>query len=135
MTTDRNSETTAERLDRGTEVVADMFGKEFLDDTMARPATGDDAVDTLGALALTQCYGDIWARPGLSRRDRSLITLGLLMAAGHRDEIANHVRGALANGVTPSDLTEAALHAAPYIGLPATGHAMAVVVETCKSVE
>jgi alkylhydroperoxidase/carboxymuconolactone decarboxylase family protein YurZ len=135
VTTDRNSETTAQRLARGTEIVADMFGKGFLDDTMARPATGDDAIDTLGHLSLAQCYGDIWARPGLSRRDRSLITLGLLMAAGHRDEIANHTRGALANGVTPSELTEAALHAAPYIGLPATGHAMAVIAETCRSAE
>jgi alkylhydroperoxidase/carboxymuconolactone decarboxylase family protein YurZ len=134
MTKDLN-ETTAERRARGTEIVADMFGKDFLDNEMARPATGDDAIDTLGELALTQCYGDIWARPGLSRRDRSLITLGLLMSAGHRDEIANHVRGALANGVTPSELTEAALHAAPYIGLPATGHAMAVIAETCRSVE
>ncbi|WP_174518150.1 carboxymuconolactone decarboxylase family protein, partial [Mycobacteroides abscessus] len=80
-----------------------------------------------------QCYGDIWARPGLSRRDRSLLTLGLLIAAGYQDEIANHTRGALSNGITPSELTEAALHAAPYIGLPAAGHAMSTITATCRS--
>jgi alkylhydroperoxidase/carboxymuconolactone decarboxylase family protein YurZ len=124
--------TTMERRSAGAKVVADMLGTDF-SNMMAGSADRDDAAHMLGRLALEQCYGDLWTRQGLSRRDRSLVTLGILMAAGHRDEIANHVRGALANGVTAEELTEAALHSAPYIGLPAAGHAMSTVVETCAA--
>lgn len=123
--------TTLERRRSGAMVVTDMLGADF-SNMMAGDADREDAAVMLGRLALEQCYGDVWTRQELSRRDRSLVTLGMLMSAGHRDEIANHVRGALANGVTVTELTEVALHSAPYIGLPAAGHAMSTIVETCS---
>ncbi|QRY42696.1 carboxymuconolactone decarboxylase family protein [Mycolicibacterium boenickei] len=130
--TSHDKKTALERRNAGAKIVVDMLGADF-SNMMAGSADRDDAASMLGRLALEQCYGDVWTRPELSRRDRSLVTLGILMSAGHRDEIANHVRGALANGVTVTELTEIALHSAPYIGLPAAGHAMSTVTETCAA--
>jgi 4-carboxymuconolactone decarboxylase len=128
--TSYDEKTALERRRAGARIVEDMLGADF-SNMMAGSADRDDAAALQGRLALEQCYGDVWTRQELSRRDRSLVTLGILMSAGHRDEVANHVRGALANGVTVTELTEVALHSAPYIGLPAAGHAMSTVIETC----
>jgi 4-carboxymuconolactone decarboxylase len=65
------------------------------------------------------CFGDVWARPELGHRDRSLITLAMLVALGRPHEIRIHVRGAVANGVTVEEIRELLVHAVVYCGLPA----------------
>jgi len=65
------------------------------------------------------CWGDIWARPGLDRRTRSLLNLVMLTALNRSVELGVHVRGALRNGCTVSEVQETLLHAAPYCGAPA----------------
>ena len=64
-------------------------------------------------------WGYAWARPGLDRRSRSLMTLGMLTALRATQELKVHVKGALNNGVTVDEIKEALLHAAVYCGLPA----------------
>ncbi len=64
-------------------------------------------------------WGDIWAREGLSLRDRSLITLAMLTALNRSTELKTHVKGALKNGVTEAELREVFLHSAAYCGFPA----------------
>ncbi|HEV2235206.1 MAG TPA: carboxymuconolactone decarboxylase family protein, partial [Ktedonobacterales bacterium] len=64
-------------------------------------------------------WGSIWARDGLSRRERSLVTLGTLVALGRTDELRIHLRGALNNGVTPDELREVLLQCVAYAGAPA----------------
>jgi 4-carboxymuconolactone decarboxylase len=64
-------------------------------------------------------WADVWARPGLDRRTRSLVTLGMLTALNRPVEFASHVRGALANGCTVAEIQELLLHTAPYCGAPA----------------
>ena len=64
-------------------------------------------------------WGDVWQRPGLDRRTRSLITVAMLTALGRQHELKGHVRGALNNGATLADLQEVLLHASIYCGLPA----------------
>ena len=71
-------------------------------------------------------WGDVWTRPGLDRRTRSLLTLALLTALSHEHELALHVRAALTNGVTPEEITEVLLHSAVYAGVPAANRAFAV---------
>jgi 4-carboxymuconolactone decarboxylase len=71
-------------------------------------------------------WGDVWQRPGLSRRDRSLVTLSITLALGHWDEFALHVRGARTNGLTDEEIAEVCQHAAVYAGVPAANHAMKV---------
>jgi 4-carboxymuconolactone decarboxylase len=65
------------------------------------------------------CWGAVWARPGLDRRTRSLINLGMLTALNRRHELRVHVRGAINNGVTRDEILETLLQAAIYCGVPA----------------
>lgn len=71
-------------------------------------------------------WADVWGRPGLSRPERSLITLSILAARRHDDEFALHVRAALRNGVSIEQLREMLLHVAIYAGVPAANHAFAI---------
>lgn len=123
--------TRTQRREQGAQIARGMFGDEFLDRTMGGLAQGDGAFAEMARLALEQCYGDVWTRPELSLRERSLLTLGILIGSGHHDELGNHVLGAHGNGLTKDELTEVALHAIPYVGMPAAGQAMAVVHKTC----
>jgi 3-oxoadipate enol-lactonase/4-carboxymuconolactone decarboxylase len=71
-------------------------------------------------------WGEIWTRPGLPRRERSLITLALLTTLGAEHELAMHVRGALRNGASPEEIREVLLHTAVYAGLPHANRAFAI---------
>ncbi len=71
-------------------------------------------------------WGSVWSRPGLTRRERSIVTIALLAALGHWDEVAMHVRATENTGATPDDVMEAILHVAIYAGVPAANHAIKV---------
>ena len=71
-------------------------------------------------------WGWVWSRPGLSKRERSVVTIALLAALGHWDEVAMHVRATKNTGATPKDVMEAILHVAIYAGVPAANHAIKV---------
>lgn len=77
-------------------------------------------------------WGSVWSRPGLTPRERSLITLALLAAGGHREEIALHTRATANTGATPDDLKEALLHVAVYAGVPAANEAIRIVKQTLE---
>jgi 4-carboxymuconolactone decarboxylase len=105
--------------------------------TVRRQVLGDEHVDraiagttpfTAGFQAFITRYawGEIWTRPGLDRRSRSMITLTALMAAGHWNEFAMHVRAARRNGLTADEIAEVILQAAVYCGVPVANHAFAV---------
>lgn len=65
-------------------------------------------------------YGDIWNRPGLTKRERSLITVSALVALGQTDQLRSHMEKALANGANPDELRETLTHLAFYVGFPST---------------
>ena len=69
-------------------------------------------------LSETVLYGDVWERPGLSKRDRSLITVAALMAMYRADQLPGHIERALANGVTREEIGELITHLAFYAGWP-----------------
>jgi 4-carboxymuconolactone decarboxylase len=105
--------------------------------TVRREVLGDAHVDraVAGTTAFTAdfqsfitryAWGEIWTRPGLDRRSRSIVTLTALIAHGHWDEFAMHVRAARRNGLTRDEIREVILHAAVYSGVPAANHAFAV---------
>ncbi|GAB3596082.1 carboxymuconolactone decarboxylase family protein [Microbacterium tumbae] len=75
--------------------------------------------DKLQEIVTRWCFGDLWQREDLGTRDRSLITVAMLLALGRSPEANTHMRGALANGVTPAELREVCLHALLYAGIPA----------------
>ncbi|WP_425826700.1 carboxymuconolactone decarboxylase family protein [Streptomyces fractus] len=119
-----SSSEATDRRAAGEQVVREMFGEEFLQDNMVAQGQGEGPAADMARFALEQCFGDIWARPGLDRRSRSLVTLGVLVAQGHQWEVRNHVLGGLANGLTPEEILEAVVQTIPYVGLPAAGQAM-----------
>ncbi|RDI60362.1 4-carboxymuconolactone decarboxylase [Nocardia pseudobrasiliensis] len=77
----------------------------------------------------TAAWGAIWTRAGLDRRTRSAITLAVLTALGCREEIAMHVRGALRNGLTATEIAEILLHTGVYAGVPRANAAFAIADE------
>lgn len=113
------------------------------DDGMAvrREVLGDDHVDRAIAdttdltrdfqrLITEHAWGTVWTRPGLDRRTRSLITLTALVAGGHHEELALHLRGARRNGVSLEEIEETFLHCAVYCGVPAANTAFRVAQQT-----
>ncbi|MFC8799160.1 4-carboxymuconolactone decarboxylase [Promicromonospora sp. NPDC057138] len=77
-------------------------------------------------------WGEIWTRPGLDRRSRSMITLTALVAGGHWGELAIHVRAALRNGLTVDELREVLLQTAIYCSVPSANHAFAVAQDVLR---
>ena len=74
----------------------------------------------------TAAWGQVWARPGLDRRTRSMLTLALLTALSHDNELPMHVRAAVGNGVSPDEIREVLMHTAVYAGVPTANTAIAV---------
>jgi 4-carboxymuconolactone decarboxylase len=75
-------------------------------------------------------WGSIWSRPHLTKRERSIVTLALLAALGHDEEVAMHTRATVNTGATPEDVREALLHVAVYAGVPAANQAFKIVKKT-----
>lgn len=92
--------------------------------TAAQRAVGDIA-PKLAALTDDVLFGDIWERPELSKRDRSLVTCAALVATGKTDQMAYHFPKAIENGVTREELVEMITHLAFYVGWPSAMSAMA----------
>ena len=89
----------------------------------------DDLNDKLQEFVTRVCFGDIWQREGLDLTERSKITLAMLIATGKSHEIRIHLRGALANGVTPLQLREIVVHSILYCGIPAAVEGMRALTE------
>ena len=77
-----------------------------------------------------RAWGDVWSDPQLDRRTRSLLTIALLGALGHHEELAMHVRATRNTGATPEDIREALMHVAVYAGVPAANRAFAIAKQT-----
>ena len=80
-------------------------------------------------------WADVWSRPGLSPRERSLITISLLAAMGHEEEVAMHVRATANTGASREDIAEALLHVAVYAGVPAANRAFKVAKVTLAEMD
>ena len=108
--------------ERGMRISREVLGDEYVDAAVERttPFTAD-----FQDLITRYAWGEIWARPALDRRTRSCITLTALMARGHLDELALHVRAALRNGLTQEEIKEVLLQGAIYCGVPAANAAFA----------
>jgi len=74
-------------------------------------------------------WGGVWSRPGLTRRERSMLTIALLAAGGHDEEVAMHVRATANTGASADDIKEALLHVAVYAGVPAANRAFRIAKE------
>jgi 4-carboxymuconolactone decarboxylase len=121
MTTQRLTD--QERFDQGMTVRRAVLSDEHVDRANAhRTELTADFQDFITRVA----WGDLWQREGLSRRERSMLTLAITAALRHWDEFALHVRAAVRNGLTDAEIGEVLQHAAVYAGVPAANHAFAV---------
>ena len=113
----------AERSRQGMTVRREVLGDEHVDRAVARttPFTAP-----FQDLITRYAWGDVWSRPGLSRAERSLVTLAVLTALQHEGELAMHVKAALRNGVSPDQIAEVLLQVSIYAGVPAGNRAFAV---------
>ncbi|WP_374273687.1 4-carboxymuconolactone decarboxylase [Actinoplanes sp. M2I2] len=107
----------------GLAVRRQVLGDEHVDRAVAAtaPFTRD-----FQELITTYAWGEIWTRPGLDRRSRSMITLTALVALGHAEELAMHVRAARTNGLTDDEIKEVLLQTAIYCGVPAANTAFRI---------
>jgi 4-carboxymuconolactone decarboxylase len=118
---------TPDRYEAGMAVRRAVLGNAHVDRASAQ-ATSFDA--DFQAFITEGAWGSVWARPGLTRRERSIVTLALLAALGHDEEVAMHVRATRNTGASPEDIKEALLHVAVYAGVPAANHAIKIVKAT-----
>ena len=104
------------RFERGLAVRKEVVGEAHVERSMADVS---DFSRPMQEWVTRACWGEVWDRPGLDRRTRSLLNLVMLTALGRSHELAVHVRGALTNGCTTEEIQEALLQAAVYCGAPA----------------
>jgi 4-carboxymuconolactone decarboxylase len=105
-----------ERFERGLQTRREVLGAEHVDRSLERVTEFSRPVQEL---VTEYCWGEIWTRPGLDRRTRSLLNIVMLTAMNRMHELAVHVRGAVTNGVTEEEIQEALLQTAVYCGAPA----------------
>lgn len=117
----------ADKLESGMQVRRAVLGDAHVDRAESAKTPFDEPFQTL----ITEgAWGTVWAGDGLNLRERSLITLALLAAQGHWDEVAMHIRATANTGATPEDVREAFLHVAIYAGVPAANHALKIAKQT-----
>ncbi|MFJ9728860.1 4-carboxymuconolactone decarboxylase [Streptomyces sp. NPDC101209] len=115
--------------DTGVKIRREVLGDAHVDRTLAE---ADAFSGDFQELLTRYAWGEIWNRPGLDRRSRSCVTLAALVAGGHLDDLAVHVRAALRNGLTPLEIKEVLLQAAVYCGIPAAGSAFKVAQQVIR---
>jgi 4-carboxymuconolactone decarboxylase len=121
-----------ERHEQGMTVRRGVLGDEHVDRAVANTT---DLTAPFQDFITRYAWGDVWARPGLDRRTRSIVTLTALTALRAENEIAMHVRAAITNGLTPAEITEVILHTAVYAGLPAANAAFAIAQRTLAEMD
>jgi len=119
-------------LQRGKEIRAEVIGQARSDAALAGATSFDLPFQEL---ALRYCWGEVWDRPGLDRRTRSIVNLAMLAAMAKPNELRIHVRGALTNGVTRQEIQEIFLQACIYCGVPTAGEAFKVAREVFEEPE
>jgi len=105
-----------ELYEQGLKVRRAVVGDAYVDASLK---SADDFSMPMQELVTQYCWGDVWSRPGLDRKSRSLLNLGMIAALNRNEELATHVRGAINNGMTKEEICEAFLQVAVYCGMPA----------------
>ncbi|MFJ4841331.1 alpha/beta fold hydrolase [Streptomyces sp. NPDC088746] len=113
----------SDRYERGMKVRREVLGDAHVD---AATAASDGFTDDFQDLLTRYAWGEIWSREGLDRRARSCVSLTAVVASGHLGGLAQHVRAALRNGLTPVEIKEVLLQTAVYCGIPAAGAAFEI---------
>ena len=114
------------QFDKGLVTRKQVMGEEFVANALGKATSFTQPIQEH---ITAKAWGDVWQRPGLDLKTRSLITVAILTALGKQHELKGHVRGAMNNGVTAGELQEVLLHAAVYCGVPAAVEAFRTAAE------
>uniref|UniRef100_UPI0035A2C1EB 4-carboxymuconolactone decarboxylase n=2 Tax=Neobacillus cucumis TaxID=1740721 RepID=UPI0035A2C1EB len=120
------------RFDEGLEVRRGVLGAEYVDKSINNAT---DFNRPMQELVTEYCWGEIWTRPGLPRKTRSIINLAMLTALNRPHEIKLHVRGAINNGLTKEEIQEVFLQTAIYCGVPAAIDSFRIAQEVFNEIE
>jgi 4-carboxymuconolactone decarboxylase len=118
-----------QRYHKGLETRREVLGKEHVDRAQANLTEFNAPFQEF---ITRYAWGEIWERAGLTRRERSLITLAMLVALNREPEFRMHIRAALNNGVTTDEIREVLIHAGIYCGLPAANAAIQAAEQVIK---
>ena len=122
----------SELFEKGLQVRREVLGAEHVDASISQ---ADDFSRPLQELVTEYCWGNVWSRPGLDRKTRSLINVAMLTALNRPHEVKLHLRGALNNGCSKNDIMEVLLQTAIYCGVPAAMDSLRVAKEFFLEVE
>ncbi len=125
----RRKELQGPAFEKGLAVRREVLGGAYVDASIAR---ADDFTVDFQKLVTEYCWGEVWTRPGLARRDRSLLNIGMLVALNRGSELRLHLRGAINNGISPAEIKEALLQTGIYCGIPACLEAFKIASEVLK---
>lgn len=114
---------------KGLKVRREVLGEEYVNKSLNN---ADDFTADFQKFVTEWCWGELWNRPGLDRKTRSIINVSMLTALNRPNEIRLHVRGALNNGVTEAEIKEIILQAAVYCGVPAALDTLKIASEVLR---
>lgn len=121
-----------DRFEQGMKTRREVLGDAHVDRAEASKTDFDLPFQTLITEA---AWGNVWASDGISRRERSMLTLALLAATGNFNEIPMHIRATARTGASKQDVMEAFQHVAIYAGVPKANHALKLAKETYAEME
>lgn len=122
---------TKDALTRGMEIREEIFGAEG----MRSHHNADDFQAPLQDMVTRICFGEVWSRPLLSPKLRSMLTIAILAGQSRPNQLRNHVRGAIKNGVTKDEIREILLHTTLYVGLAAGSDSWGHVTTALKEID
>lgn len=121
-----------ERYQQGMAVRRAVLGEDHVDRATTATSEFDEPFQTF----ITEgAWGSVWSREQLTQRERSMITIALLAALGHDEEVAMHVRATANTGATKEDIREALMHVAVYAGVPAANRAFRIAKQVYAEME
>jgi 4-carboxymuconolactone decarboxylase len=119
-------------FDKGLEMRRAVLGAEYVDRSIANV---DEFNKPFQKLVTEWCWGEVWTRPGLDKKTRSMLNLAMLTALNRPNEVRLHVRGAINNGVTKAEIQEVLLQTCIYCGVPAALESFRIASEVIKEMD
>lgn len=120
------------KFNQGLEIRRSVLGKEYVEKSIHNTT---DFNRPMQKLVTEYCWGEIWARPGLSKATRSMLNLAILTSLNRSHELKTHVLGAINNGLTKDEIKETFLQSAIYCGVPAAIDSFRIAQEVFNEME
>lgn len=122
-----------ERTERGIGLASEMLGEAFGDSMRAHISSGGFA-SAIARHGMTHSYTDCWSRDGLERRERSLVTIAALIGMRQPNELRNHIKIGVANGLTVREIEEILVQLSTYVGYPCIASATTATIQALREI-